>query len=51
MDNQTTAFDMVDSDHNTWQCRECGSLQTFEADGPFENGFNFCPHCGKPLET
>ena len=51
MDKKGTAFDLVDSDHNTWQCKNCGMLLNFEADGPFENGFDFCPHCGTPAKA
>jgi len=44
-------FDIVrygraDRAHNVWKCRRCGHLQQFEADGPYENGWNVCPSCG-----
>ena len=29
----------------------CGELFVFEADGPAENGFKYCPYCGGPLTT
>lgn len=35
-----------DRANNVWNCRRCGHLQQFEADGPFENGWNICPVCG-----
>lgn len=46
----TTIYRPVDGLHNTWQCGECGHLERFEADGPYENGWNLCPACGRELE-
>lgn len=28
----------------------CGNAQVFEVDGPDENGYKFCPYCGKPIK-
>ena len=28
---------------------ECGYAFAFTNDGPKENGFKFCPKCGKPI--
>jgi hypothetical protein len=28
---------------------ECGQVFTFIEDGPRDNGFEFCPYCGKSL--
>jgi len=28
---------------------ECGGIFQFNVDGPTENGFRFCPYCGKSL--
>lgn len=28
---------------------ECGELFQFDCDGPEENGFKFCPYCGKEM--
>lgn len=39
-------YGRADRSHNVWNCRRCGHLQQFEADGPFENGWNLCPVCG-----
>ena len=36
----------IDKKHNVWQCRHCDYIQRFEADGPYENGWNVCPSCG-----
>lgn len=47
MNENTTVWVEVDPEHNTWQCRECGVLHTFEADGPEENSFTHCPYCGR----
>ena len=30
---------------------ECNHKFFFDTDGPHENGFKFCPYCGKPLEA
>ena len=38
-------YGRADRKHNVWNCRHCGHLQEFEADGPFENGWNICPVC------
>lgn len=29
----------------------CKKQFVFNDDGPHENGFKFCPYCGKPLEA
>lgn len=42
-------YTLVDSDNNVYQCSTCGALEQFEADGPYENGWSYCPYCGKPL--
>lgn len=39
-------YGRADRAHNVWNCRHCGHMQQFEADGPFENGWNLCPVCG-----
>lgn len=39
-------YKQIDKAHNVWQCRYCDYIQQFEADGPFENGWNVCPSCG-----
>ena len=44
-----TGFRLVDKEHNVWQCKCCGYLARFEADGPFENGWKNCPSCGEPV--
>lgn len=44
--NNYTAFRCVDDDHCVYRCGNCGELWKFEADGPFENGWNRCPKCG-----
>ena len=47
---EKTKYKLVDQDHNTWMCQECGYIASFEADGPFENGWNVCPHCGDVID-
>ena len=48
--NEKTKYRLIDKEHNTWMCQECGYLADFEADVPFENGWNVCPHCGDTIE-
>lgn len=46
---QMVRYGRADRKHNVWNCRHCGHLQEFEADGPFENGWNICPVCAGML--
>ena len=39
----------VDGEQHVYICTECGYMHQFEADGPTENDWSFCPHCGKQL--
>lgn len=43
-------YGCIDADNNAWQCSECGHIAVYEADGPYENGWDFCPHCGRKIE-
>lgn len=45
-----TRYECIDPEHNVWICMKCGFVQQFEADGAFENGFDFCPHCGEEIK-
>lgn len=47
--DEKVIYSCVDQEHNTWNCRGCGYIETFEADGPVENGWNFCPGCGHEI--
>jgi len=38
-----------DDDGNWWT--ECDRAFTFYVSGPHGNGFEFCPYCGKPIES
>lgn len=43
-----------DEDGIWWSCPDPKGGEHafgFECDGPDENGFKFCPFCGKPLEV
>ena len=42
----TVRYMPIDKANNVWQCRHCEYIQQFEADGPYENGWNVCPSCG-----
>lgn len=46
---EKTKYMLVDPEHNTWMCQERGFMASFEADSPFENGWNVCPHCGDAI--
>jgi len=37
-----------DDDTDSWDTK-CDNKHQFTADGPTENGYQFCPYCGKPL--
>lgn len=43
---EKAVYRCIDAEHETWECRTCGYMETFEADGPAENGWRFCPGCG-----
>lgn len=43
-------YHCIDCHHNTWMCHGCGYITKFETDGPFENGWNVCPHCGQTIQ-
>lgn len=47
----TVRYMPIDKANNVWQCRHCDYIQQFEADGPYENGWNVCPSCGGLLLT
>ena len=44
-------YSRADRKHNVWNCQRCGHLEQFEADGPYENGWNICPVCGGTILT
>ena len=44
--NEETKYRLIDEVSNTCMCQDCGFMASFEADGPVENGWNVCPHCG-----
>ena len=44
---ETTVYDCTDPEHDAYVCRKCGHIENFEADGPEENGWGFCPGCGR----
>lgn len=46
---ETTVWFEQDQEHDVWQCGECGHLHKFEADGPEENSFDYCPYCGRMI--
>lgn len=48
---RTSSYRLVDPANNVWQCRICGHMERFEADGPFEAGWNVCPVCLTPVRA
>lgn len=49
MDMKLGTFECIDEVNNAWKCRICGFIEVFEADGPYENGWNICPYCATPI--
>ena len=49
MSEKSTVYECVDREHDAWRCRACGYIENFEADGPTENGWHFCPGCGREI--
>ncbi len=46
---EATRYIRENKEHNSWHCLHCWHQEQFEADGPYENGWNCCPHCGRML--
>lgn len=46
-ESEIAVYDCTDPEHDAYVCRECGYIENFEADGPEENGWTFCPGCGR----
>lgn len=46
---KSAVYECVDREHDAWRCRACGYIENFEADGPTENGWHFCPGCGREI--
>lgn len=36
-------------DEDWWKCENCGLLWVFTNDGPEENDYRFCCHCGRKI--
>ena len=49
MSEKSAVYECVDREHDAWRCRACGYIENFEADGPTENGWHFCPGCGREI--
>lgn len=49
-ESETCKWELVfDGDFKDWHT-ECGEVFTLDSVPPAENGFKFCPYCGKRLE-
>ena len=46
---KSAVYECVDREHDAWRCRACGYIENSEADGPTENGWHFCPGCGREI--
>lgn len=46
---KSAVYECVDREYDAWRCRACGYIENFEADGPTENGWHFCPGCGREI--
>lgn len=42
-------YKIIDEERNIYQCEACGYIVELEADGPFENGLDYCAHCGREV--
>lgn len=51
MIDEQTRYAAIDADYNVWQCEKCDHMERFEADGPYENDWSFCPHCGRAIRS
>ena len=51
MEQKKTVYTCADREHDAWICGACGYIEDFEADGPVENGWRFCPACGREIEV
>lgn len=40
----------MQTENAAWET-DCDNLFEFTFDGPWENGFTFCPYCGLPLKV
>lgn len=47
--DEKTVYACIDPAHDAWACGKCGYIENFEADGPAENGWGFCPACGREI--
>ena len=47
--NEKTVYTCTDQEHDAWVCGGCGDRENVEADGPEENGWRFCPACGREI--
>ena len=45
-----TAYTQTDPENNVWRCEHCEMLWQFEADGPYENLWEYCPYCGRKIQ-
>lgn len=46
---EPTIYRCTDPEHDVYVCAKCGYIENFEADGPEENGWSFCPGCGRMI--
>ena len=42
--------EVLDTWYGIYYETECGEVNEFMNDGPKENGYKYCPYCGKKIE-
>lgn len=40
-----------DEDSDTWTCSNCDYSFVLNDGNPFDNGFEYCPKCGRPIKS
>jgi len=50
MSDRLCGWSRQDDDETVWDTG-CGKCFYFEAGAPAEDGFNFCPYCGKKIDA
>jgi len=48
---ETCQYDQTDDDRGVWECSECGEEWVIETGNPFENNMQFCPKCGRLINS
>ena len=49
--NETCKWTLMDDDYGPYYDASCGETYLFPDGSVAENGYRFCPGCGKPIEV